>query len=413
MPAGDMEESGARVGCDCAGCERERREYRQTIGGNSIATEIISIEFDEVTVAPVIELVECERCGALRDENVRCACSTCRFCSTLIDTSPLMICSDCFSQRMMCSRCGLVYLPVELHSCTCGVENLCGECIRSHRDCRPTKIHSYSYKPPPQFQGSGPLYLGIELEVDRGRKDEGRGRDWSRNPGDRLDKIGELSDGNKLFYLKSDSSLSAGFEIVTHPCSLTYHQEEFPWQEVLERVKEIGLQSHDTETCGLHIHASRLGFGKDLTRQEMVLGRLMMLWNRHWWRYAQLSRRKTKELSSWCLPNREAVGVVEEDMVTMLETVKKPGSRSVAINTQPWEGGREGGNGTAEFRLFKGTLNYDSLMAALEIVHHSISISKSWQFKKIAKSRWGDVLADAEKRGYSYLTKYVQERGAE
>ena len=123
-----------------------------------------------------------------------------------------------------------------------------------------------------------------------------------------------------------------------------------------------------------------------------------------------MSRRRTKELSTWCLPNREAVDVAEEDMVEMIESVKKPGNRSVAINTNPWEGGEKA---TAEFRLFKGTLQHSSLMAAIEIVHHSITISQTWKFDKIATSKWADVVKDAEEREYKYLTAYVAERGVE
>jgi len=276
-----------------------------------------------------------------------------------------------------------------------------------------TTIHSYSYKPPAKFAGDGPLYLGVELEVDRERK-QGRRRivDWHENPDGVLDPLSLLSQSNTLFYFKDDGSLDNGFELVTHPCSLSYHQASFPWQDVLEELKKTGLQSHNTQTCGLHIHASRLGFGRTTKQQEAVLGKLIMLWGRHWWRYAQLSRRRVRELSSWCLPNREAVDVVEEDMVEMLETVKKPSNRSVAINTVPWEQG-DRGKETVEFRLFKGTLDYGSLMAALEIVHHSITLAKSWRFDKVVKSRWRDVVRDAEERGYAYLVDYVKERGVE
>jgi len=278
-----------------------------------------------------------------------------------------------------------------------------------------TTIHPYSYKPPAKFAGDGPLYLGVELEVDRERERRGkRGRivDWHENPDGVLNPLSLLSQSNTLFYFKDDGSLENGFELVTHPCSLSYHQASFPWQDVLEELKKTGLQSHNTQTCGLHIHASRLGFGQTTKQQEAVLGKLIMLWGRHWWRYAQLSRRRVQELSSWCLPNREAVDVVEEDMVEMLETVKKPSNRSVAINTVPWEQG-DRGKETVEFRLFKGTLNYSSLMAALEIVHHSITLAKSWRFDKVVKSRWRDVVGDAEERGYTYLVDYVKERGVE
>ena len=78
--------------------------------------------------------------------------------------------------------------------------------------------------------------------------------------------------------------------------------------------------------------------------------------------------------------------------------------------TSPWENEEQA---TAEFRLFKGTLQHDSLMAALEIVHHSITLSQDWKFDKIATSKWAEVVADAEERGYKYLTAYVAERGVE
>ena len=125
-----------------------------------------------------------------------------------------------------------------------------------------------------------------------------------------------------------------------------------------------------------------------------------------------MSRRRTTELAHWCVPNREAVEVEEEDMVTMLETVKKPSHRNVAINTVPWTQG-ERKKETVEFRLFKGTLNHSSLMAALEIVDHSVTLAKAWKFNKVAESRWGEVMKDAEERGYQYLVEYVKERGVE
>lgn len=402
MPnAQETELSGAVRGCDCNACTEQRRVVPdQTDWG--------------VTKVEESTLTECARCHFLTDEWTQCSCRPCPHCEVLYNTQSAMMCDPCFALRVVCPVCGRANLTEDTFQCRCGVANLCEMCHRDrHTDCNnAVKIRSYSYKPPPKFAGEGPLFLGVELEVDIGKKGdrEGSRREWARNPHGILDKIGELSDYNNLFYLKGDGSLSNGFEIVTHPCSLDYHRQEFPWEELLEAVKETGLQSHNTSTCGLHVHASRLGFGKGDKMQEKVLGRLMMLWGRHWWRYAQMSRRKTKEISGWCMPNREAVDVAEEDMVEMIETVKKPGNRSVAINTTPWENGT---TGTAEFRLFKGTLQHSSLMAALEIVHHSITISQAWKFDKIATSKWADVVKDADERGYKYLTAYVAERGVE
>jgi len=395
----ETEPSGAVRGCECNTCTVQRLT-------SSEPTDWGVTEVEEEST-----FTECDLCHLLTDEWTRCACRPCPYCEAPYNTVVAMMCESCAALRVGCPVCGGFYLAADMLSCRCGVENLCARCHRDHHtDCNnPVKIRSYSYKPPPKFTGEGPLFLGVELEVDTKRGGRSS-KEWARNPQGILDKIGELSDDNNLFYLKGDGSLSNGFEIVTHPCSLDYHRQEFPWEALLEAVKETGLQSHNTNTCGLHIHASRLGFGKGDKMQEKVLGRLIMLWGRHWWRYAQMSRRRTKELSQWCLPNREAVDVAEEDMVEMIEAVKKPGNRSVAINTSPWENGEKA---TAEFRLFKGTLNHSSLMAAIEIVHHSITISQAWQFDKIATSKWADVVKDAEARGYKYLTAYVAERGVE
>ncbi len=396
----EVESSGAVRGCDCNPCTEQRQAAP------------VQSDWGVTEVAEEFELTECARCNALTDTWTQCSCRPCPHCETLYNMTTARMCDPCFVARVQCPVCGLSNLSEDTLNCRCGVENLCRSCQQArHSDCNnAVKIRNYSYKPPPKFTGEGPLFLGVELEVDTGRKREGRTHEWARNPSGILDKIGELSDDNKLFYLKGDASLGNGFEIVTHPCSLDYHRQEFPCEELLEAVKEIGLQSHNTNTCGLHVHASRLGFGNSDKMQEKVLGRLMMLWGRHWWRYAQMSRRRTKELGKWCMPNREAVDVAEEDLVEMIESVKKPGSRSVAINTQTWEGGEKA---TAEFRLFKGTLQHSSLMAALEIVHHSITISQSWKFNKIATSKWVDVVKDADDRGYKYLTAYVVERGVE
>jgi len=125
-----------------------------------------------------------------------------------------------------------------------------------------------------------------------------------------------------------------------------------------------------------------------------------------------MSRRSMTEMSQWCLPNRDAVAVREGEEVENLERVKKPGHRGVAINTLPWDH-NDPTTQTVEFRLFKGTLVLSSLLAALEIVHHSITLAQEWDLDMMAAAKWGDVVKDAEGRGYNYLVEYVKERGVE
>ena len=81
-----------------------------------------------------------------------------------------------------------------------GEDYYCENCYSNHR--YEEYIHEYSYKPIPDFYGidEDNMYLGVELEVDRGS--------------DKFELAGKLCDDFEEIYLKSDGSLSSsGFEI--------------------------------------------------------------------------------------------------------------------------------------------------------------------------------------------------------
>ena len=123
-------------------------------------------------------LETCMACGGLYGEGVTCNCRPCPACTTIFNSATQTLCSSCLETYPLCSYCGGVG-DGALRDCNhCNIERLCSQCIRRHRDCaNPVRIHSYSYKPPAQFAGEGPLYLGVELEVDRAING-GRERAW-------------------------------------------------------------------------------------------------------------------------------------------------------------------------------------------------------------------------------------------
>jgi len=99
-------------------------------------------------------------------------------------------------------------------------------------------------------------FFGVELEADHGNEKDAAARDVT---------FGDLS------YVKHDGSLTDdGIEIVTHPCSLRYHLEQFPWDEILSSLADYGFRSHDTSTCGLHVHVSRSAFGETSDEQDLT-----------------------------------------------------------------------------------------------------------------------------------------------
>lgn len=121
----------------------------------------------------------------------------------------------------------------------------CRQCERNRRDAR-NLIHSYSYKPRPQFRGEGPVYLGFELEV--------------AVPTGRTLQAVELAVArlSDLAYLKEDGSVP-GFEIVSHPMSYDWAvvNNGYPWP-MLAELSDLGASAEDS--CGLHVHVSRRGF---------------------------------------------------------------------------------------------------------------------------------------------------------
>ena len=117
----------------------------------------------------------------------------------------------------------------KLICCVCGCEVsqgdelyidedvICEECYSNRVD--DDYINDYSYKPEPIFYGENNRYYGIELEVDKG----GKYGDYAKMILD----VANIHDEH--IYIKSDSSLDDGFEIVSHPMTLEYHLNTMDW----------------------------------------------------------------------------------------------------------------------------------------------------------------------------------------
>jgi hypothetical protein len=149
-------------------------------------------------------------------------------------------------------------------------------------------IHSYYYKPKPVFYGEG-IHYGIELEVD------GAG-EKSSNAWDVLD-VGNYV--NDHIYIKHDGSLSDGFEIVSHPMSLEYHQDKMNWKELMGKLIGLGYRSHKTDTCGYHIHVEKAKLGNTDEQQETTISNILYFVEKHWNELLKFSRRTPKQMRAW------------------------------------------------------------------------------------------------------------------
>ena len=262
----------------------------------------------------------------------------------------------------------------------------CSECYHDEVD-RNRSIHDYGYKPEPIMYGDSKRYFGVELEID------GAGKDCDN--ADELLKIANSDGNSENIYIKGDGSLDDGMEIVTHPMSLEYHKNDMKWKEVMQRAISLGYRSHQTSTCGLHIHVNRNSLGEDRDTQDEVISRILYFVEHHWNEMLKFSRRSEYSMNRWA-----ARYGFEKTGREILDKAKKGNNgRYAAVNLMNWA--------TIEFRLFRGTLKYNTLIAALELVNAICDVALVHTDDAIANMSWSefvDTLTEPE------LIQYLKER---
>tara|TARA_R110001592_G_scaffold18825_1_gene77955 strand:+ start:1162 stop:2370 length:1209 start_codon:yes stop_codon:yes gene_type:complete len=194
-----------------------------------------------------------------------------------------------------------------------------------------------------------PLYMGVELEVER------------RN--DCPYEIGEMTHNDfynsktgQFAIMKSDGSLSNGFEIVTAPATLNAHREN--WDTFLNGAAIKHLKSWNTDTTGMHIHISR----NHLT--QLDIGKLLVFINDY--------------------KNEEFVNHIAGRNSD--QWAKKSSKKiSDAVNSsEKYEAVNMSHRNTIEFRIFKGNLAKQGLFRVMEFVHALVGFSKTTSMTKLS-----------------------------
>ena len=246
-------------------------------------------------------------------------------------------------------------------------------------------IRNYSYKPEPIFYGNGKRFLGVELEIDRGGKDPDNAQEL-------LDIVNHGSE--KHIYIKSDSSLDEGLELVTHPMTLDYHLNEFNWESILKTAVSMGYRSHQTSTCGLHVHVSRDAFGDNEDEQEEVISRILYFVEHHWLELVKFSRRTESSLNRWA-----ARFGYEPTPSAIMNKAKSYYGRYYAVNLC--------NRNTIEFRLFRGTLKLNTLLATLQLVDKICSTAMNLDDDELQALSWSEFVSHIT---HPELIQYLKER---
>ncbi|MTQ96012.1 zinc-binding protein [Pseudoflavonifractor sp. BIOML-A6] len=332
----------------------------------------------------------CEHC--LSHETV--VCSTCGERLWLDDNagdSSVPLCARCFDRSF--TTCNICTRVIRLEDVYYEADDddedcpLCRECFISTE--RNHSINDYYYKPDPIFYGEDDRYFGIELEIDGAGESPANAK-----------AILDIANAEYDFaYCKHDGSLNDGFEIVTHPMTYEFHHNSMPWSDVLHKAAEMGYQSHKARTCGLHIHVSKSAFGDTVEQQEACIARILYFFEKNWAELLKFSRRTELQLKRWA-----ARYGYKEQPKEILDHAKSGygGGRYTCVNLT--------NQNTIEFRIFRGTLKLNTLMATLQLVDKICDVALSFSDEELKRLSWADFTASIHAGDYPELIRYLKER---
>ena len=254
----------------------------------------------------------------------------------------LTICKNCFQKNggFKCQGCGLYYLERDFRK-----NNLCRWCYKgmTNNDHQKLFVHNYFFKPYPTFfniSNQLKLFMGVQLQIG----------------GTTIQNVNKFSVQNQsqFFYIKYDSTIPKyGCQIVSYPATLQYHQSnKSNWKQILKNASKYRFKSFDINDCGLHIHVNKDFF----TNQQIAIIDFFVNSNKQL--ISQVSRRNS--LFSRFL-----------NKPIWLYGIPLNRNRHCVLNLL--------NENTIQFRFFKGTINYESVMAYLQFIYCLCLFIKNFQ----------------------------------
>lgn len=326
-------------------------------------------------------------CSSCYENNTR-ECSDCGerhlLSNVYTDSNGTALCSDCRNNYYLCDRCNTFVLRDDaLYS---DGFTYCTSCYDIA--LRENAIRDYYYKPEPQFYGAtnsnGKRFFGVELEVDECEEDSYNAYDVLKVANANADHI----------YIKHDGSLNDGFEVVSHPMTLDYHMSEMPWKDTMGKLINLGYYSHQTDTCGLHVHVNRSSLGGTESQQDETIAKILYFIEQHWNEVVKFTRRVKGNLDRWA--GRYGY---ETEPKKILDKAKCTGNRYCAVNLRNQH--------TIEFRIFRGTLKYNTFIATLQFVNKVCELAMFKTEEQIMAMSWFDFVETVTE---PELIQYLKER---
>lgn len=236
------------------------------------------------------------------------------------------------------------------------------------------------------------VLMGLELEM------EVRSGDREDHAVALLDAVG-VHKGYRYACLEHDGSLNNGFEMVTGWTGLDVHREQL--QRFTQPIR--GLKSHDTSTCGLHVHICK----RDMTLFHAVKMVLFINDSGNQRLIRTLARRDSSRYSQ--VKNKKA----SYDWIKNAKQYSDGGKGRVLqmLNNDRYEALNFQNERTVEFRLFKGTLRYETILACLEFTYATWFFCRDTGTNELTTPNFLEFISRPENlEDTKYLRQYLMEK---
>jgi hypothetical protein len=242
------------------------------------------------------------------------------------------------------------------------------------------------------------VLLGLELEIEVSD-------DYDKDTRAKvlLDGMSDYKDEDNIRHtyclMEEDGSLDNGFEMVTAYTGLDVHKAQLQYF----KTKTSGLTSHDTSTCGLHVHVCKSSM-TTLHAAKMVLfindpeniGLVKAIARRSDASYSKIKNKKDDK--HW--------------LKDSVHSSKDKDEQIRRMNSDRYEALNFKNDRTIEFRLFKGTLKYETMIACLEFSFACWHFTASASTSELTTGKFLEFICMPEHRKDTrFLRAYLKEKG--
>jgi len=236
------------------------------------------------------------------------------------------------------------------------------------------------------------VLLGLELEM------EIKG-EYSRDEraGTLLESVGNY-DHHTYALCENDGSLNHGFELVTAYTGLDVHAEQLAFFKSGLR----GAISHDSDNCGLHVHickadmstlhgAKMILFINDPSNQKLIKA---------------IARRDNSGFAKF--KNKQT----DKNWLKSAMSCESKRSQLRNLNSDRYEALNFKNDKTVEFRLFKGSLVFETIMSCLEFTYATWFFTRDASTKNMTIDGFLKFICANENRGDTkFLRAYLKAKG--